>query len=130
MTRSDSPFRTAILALGLFLLAAPASAQQGAPAPPAPPPPMAQIEDLAKPVATPAAAPRRNFYLKPETELAARDSEAKMEAIQRKIDARVRQATRSICDGCRSAPAPKRPRLAAPKVDEPVFADPAEAPVD
>ncbi|GJE59909.1 hypothetical protein [Methylobacterium trifolii] len=120
---------TLLAAASLALLAVPAAAQAPRPpAPPAPPPPMEAIAKLAPPTE---GVKRRDFYLKPETESAARDSEAKIDAIQRKIDARVRQATRSICAGCTDAAPPRRQRLAAPRIpDEPVATDPAQAPID
>jgi hypothetical protein len=72
------------------LLPAAASAQErGAPAPPAPPLMDGQRSGL-----------RSGFYLKPETEVAAAASEARMRTLEQRSAKRVRQATGSICGGC------------------------------
>ncbi|GJD79337.1 hypothetical protein GCM10007886_09770 [Methylobacterium gregans] len=105
----------------LLTLVGPAAAQ--APKPPAP----ATLEQIERLEAGPR---RRDFYLSPQAAESARAAEAKMEAMQRKMDARVRRATRSICDGCAGQAARRRDASAAPRDDVPGLADPAQAPLD
>jgi len=105
----------------LLALVGPATAQ--APKPPAPPT-LEQIERLE------AGPRRRDFYLSPEAAESARAAEAKMEAMQRKMDARVRRATRSICEGCAGQAQRRRDASAAPRDDVPGMDDPAQAPLD
>lgn len=115
-----------LLSLGIVLAGlAPALAQQPGRTPqaPEPPPSLDRIEQMETSLRR-----RRDFYLKPETEAAARSSDAKMEAMQKKMDSRVRRVTRSICEGCTGG-APRRHAGAAPR-DEPAPDDPAQAPVE
>jgi hypothetical protein len=116
MTLRPLPALAVLLALGL-----PAAAQ--APKPPAPP----TLEQLERLEAGPK---RRDFYLSPEAAESARAAEAKMEAVQRKMDARVRRATRSICEGCAGQAPRRRDASAAPRDDMPELPDPAQAPLD
>lgn len=118
--------RTFLAAGAVLAGLAPALAQQTGRVPqaPEPPPSLDQIEQLEKSVQQ-----RRDFYLKPETEAAARSSDAKMEALQKKMDSRVRRVTRSICEGCTSGGGARRQASAAPR-DEPLPDDPAQAPVE
>ncbi|GJD88088.1 hypothetical protein BHAOGJBA_1599 [Methylobacterium hispanicum] len=99
----------------------PAAAQ---PPTPAAPPSLEQIERLeARPR-------RRDLYLSPEAAESARAAEAKMEAMQRKMDARVRRATRSICEGCAGQAPRRRDAAAAARDDVPGQLDPAQAPTE
>jgi hypothetical protein len=114
-----------LLTVGALLLGlAPALAQTArTPQAPEPPPSLDRIEQMEKSVRN-----RRDFYLKPETEAAARSSDAKMESMQRRMDARVRRVTRSICEGCTTGSI-RRHADAVPR-DEPLPDDPAQAPVE
>ncbi len=112
----------ALLALAALLLPGlPAAAQT--PKPPASPT-LEQIERLE------AGPKRRDFYLSPEAAESARAAEAKIEAVQRKMDARVRRVTRSICEGCTAQAPRRRDASAAPRDDVPGLPDPAQAPLD
>ncbi len=113
--------RPLLALVALLFLVGPGAAQ--APKPPAPPT-LEQIERME------AGPKRRDFYLSPEAAESARAAEAKMEAVQRRMDARVRRATRSICEGCAGQPVRRRDASAAPRDDEAGIADPAQAPLD
>jgi hypothetical protein len=110
------PALAVLLALGL-----PAAAEP--PKPPAPPT-LEQIERLE------AGSKRRDFYMSPEVAESARAAEAKMEAVQRRMDARVRRVTRSICEGCAGQAQRRRDASAAPRDDVPGLPDPSQAPMD
>ncbi|MGV7030024.1 hypothetical protein [Methylobacterium symbioticum] len=72
---------------------------------------------------------RRAALAKPETGAAVVSSDSKMDDLHRKMDERVRRVTRSICEGCSGGAATRR-RTSAPRREETLPADPAEAPVD
>ncbi len=106
------------------LLPAAASAQErGAPAPPSMD---GQRSGL-----------RSGFYLKPETEVAAAASEARMRTLEQRSAKRVRQATGSICGGCsgtRDAVRSRGTRVEAARGsrhrDDIAIHDPAQARMD
>ena len=67
----------------------------------------------------------------PRFERSARESAAKMDAVQKAMDARIARVTRSVCAGCTGTRPARRPHLANPaSADEPRPRDPAQAPVD
>lgn len=119
--------RTLLGAIAGALLAglAPATAQTvPAPQPADARPSAEQVERMDASVRT-----RRGLHPNPGGETAAPSSDAKMDDLQRKMDARVRRVTRSVCEGCSGGAATRR-RASAPLRDDMLPADPAQAPAD